>query len=74
MENTPPPNHAARFSRGTARRCVHQAAIDRHNNYDRVGPIYEQDHGAEQPTPFEGAEKRNDPEEPAKMAKLACIM
>ena len=40
MENTPPPNHAARFSRGTARRCVHQAAIDRHDNDDRVGPIY----------------------------------
>ena len=25
MENAPPPNHAARFSRGTARRRVHQA-------------------------------------------------
>jgi hypothetical protein len=65
MENAPPTNHAARFSRGTARRRVHQAAIDWHNHDDRVGPIYEQDRGAEQPTPLEGAEKRNGPEKAA---------
>ena len=65
MKNTPPPDHASCFSRRGTRRCVHQAVIGRHDHDDRVGPIYEQDHGAEQPTPFEGAEKRNDPEEPA---------
>src|SRR5215831_11948654 len=64
MENAPPPNHAARFSRGTARRCVHQTAIDRHDHGDRVGPTCEQDRGAEQPTQVEGTEKRNDPEGP----------
>ena len=65
MENAPPPNHAARFSRGTARRCVHQAAIGRHDHEDRVGPIYQQDAGSEQPTPLEAAEKGNGPEEAA---------
>ena len=65
MKETPPSDHAARFSRGGARRRIHQAAIDRHDHNDRVGPIYEQDGGSEQPTPLEGGEKGNDPEEPA---------
>jgi hypothetical protein len=74
MENAPPPNHAAGFSRGTARRCVHQAAIGRHHHEHRVGPIYEQNGGSEQPTPLEGAKKATTPKNPPAMAKLACIM
>jgi hypothetical protein len=63
MKNAPPPDHAARFSRGTARRCVHQAAIGRHDHEDRVGPIYQQGGGSDQPSPLEVAEKRNGSEE-----------
>ena len=37
-----------------------------HDHEDRLRPICEQDDGSEQPTPLEGAEKCNDPEEPAK--------
>ena len=56
------PDQAARFSRGTARRRVHQAAIGRHDHEDRVGPIYQQDGASEQPSLLKGAEKRNGPE------------
>jgi hypothetical protein len=65
MKKTPPPNHAARFRRGGSRWRVHQAVIGGHDHEDRVRPVYQQDDGAEQPTPLEGAEKGDDPEKPA---------
>jgi hypothetical protein len=36
-----------------------------HDHEDRVGPICEQDHGSEQPTPVEGAETGDEREDPA---------
>src|SRR5262244_1731088 len=63
--NPPLPNHAARFGGGSLRRRVHEMTIGRHDKEDRVGPICEQGDGPEQPTPFEGAEKRDEPEDPA---------
>ena len=71
MEKPPLPNHAARFGGGRLRRRVHEMTIGRHDKEDRVGPICEQDQGPEQPAPFEGAEKRD---EPPTTARLACIM
>src|SRR5215467_212568 len=69
VKHAPPPDHAACFSRGGARRRVHQTAVGWHDHEDRVGPIYKQDDGSEQPTPLEGAEKGNDPEEPAERSR-----
>src|SRR5215472_5689902 len=65
VKNAPSPDHAACFSRGDARRRVHQAAVGWRDHEDCVGPIYKQDDGSEQPTPLEGAEKGDHPEEPA---------
>jgi len=65
VKHAPPPDHAACFSRGGARRRVHQAAVGWRDHEDRVGPIYKQDDGSEQPTSLEGAEKGDHPEEPA---------
>src|SRR5215831_10651805 len=65
VKHAPPPDHAACFSRGGARRRVHQAAVGWRDHEDRVGPIYEQDDGSEQPSPLEAAEKGDHPEEPA---------
>ena len=64
MKNAPPPDHAARFSRGGAGWRI-QAVVGRHDHKDRVGPIREQDDGSEEPAPFEGAEKSADSEKPA---------
>jgi len=72
MENTPPPDHATRFGRGGLRRCVHQAAVGRHDHEDRVGPICEQDHGSQQPMPVEGAEIGADSEDPVDGGKV-CL-
>src|SRR5262249_4447919 len=65
MEKPPLPNQAARFGGGSLRRRVHETAVGRHDHENRVGPICEQDHGTEQPTPIEAAEKRGEPEDPA---------
>ena len=65
MKNAPPPDHAARFGRGGLYRRVHQTAVSRHDHEDCLGPICEQDHGSEQPTPVEGAEAGDEPEDPA---------
>jgi hypothetical protein len=65
MENAPSPDHAARFGRSSLRRRIHELPVGRHDYEYRVGPICEQDDGPEQPTPFEGAEKRDQPEDSA---------
>ena len=65
MKNAPPPDHAARFGRGGLCRRVHQTAVGRHDHEYCVGPICEQDHGSKQPTPVEGAEAGDEPEDPA---------
>jgi hypothetical protein len=74
MENAPPPDHTPRFSRGGARRRVYQAVVGWHDHDDRVGPICEQDEGSEQPTPLEGAEKRDETEDAPLLPRLICIM
>jgi hypothetical protein len=75
MEPAPLPNQAARFGGSGLRRRVHEMAVGRLDQENRVGPIYEQDDGPKQPAPFEGAEKGDKPEEtPPVTARLACIM
>ena len=63
MESAPPLDHEARFSRGSLWRGVHEAPVDRHDREDRARPIRQQDDCSEQPTPVEGAEIGNEPEE-----------
>src|SRR6516162_5414819 len=65
MQNAPPPDHAACLCGSILRRRVHQTAVGRHDHKDRVGPICEQDHGAEQPTPIEVIEKGGEPKDSA---------
>ena len=65
MEKAPPLDHAARFSRGGSRGRVHKTLIGRHDHEHRVGPIYEQDQGSEQPPPFESSEKGYGPKKAA---------
>ena len=65
MERPPPLDQLARFRRGGLRWRVHELPVGRHDHEDRVGPISEQDDGSKQPTPVEGAQKCNEPEEPA---------
>src|ERR1700736_6084138 len=64
MENTPLLEHAARFGRGGLWRRVHETVVRRRDHEQRVRPICEQDDGAEQPTPVEGAEISEQPEKP----------
>jgi hypothetical protein len=45
--------------------AVHEPPGGRHHHVGRVRPIREQDDGSEQPTPVAGAQKCNEPEEPA---------
>ena len=49
MKNAPSPNRAARFGRRGLRRRARQTAVGRHHHENRIGPICEQDHDAEQP-------------------------
>jgi hypothetical protein len=53
---------------------AHQAAVGWHDHEDRVGQFCGQDDCSEQPTPPEGAEKGNDPEEPSDDRKARLIM
>jgi len=59
------PDHLACFSRGSLRRRIHETTVCRHDHVDRVRPICEQDDGTKQPTPLEGAEKSDEPEDAA---------
>src|SRR5271165_5418437 len=72
--STPPgrarksPTAAFRLTRWRRRIWWHlrsNTAAGRHDHEDRVGPICEQDDGSEQPTPVEGAEIGDEPEDPA---------
>jgi hypothetical protein len=65
MESAPPLEHAARFGRDGLRRHVNKTPVGRHDHKDRVRPIREQDDSSERPSPVEGAEIGNEPEEPA---------
>jgi hypothetical protein len=69
MKSTPALEHAARFGRGGLRRRVHETPVGRHDDEDRVRPICEQDDGSEQPTPVEGADIGDEPEDPANDGK-----
>jgi len=65
QKNAPLPDHAARFGCGCLRWRIHETTVCRHDHVARVGPICEQDDGAKGPTPLEGAEKSDEPEDAA---------
>src|SRR6516165_42500 len=51
--------------RGVFRRRVHQTPVGWHDHVDRIRPICEQNDGSKEPTPLEGAEKSDEPEDAA---------
>jgi hypothetical protein len=64
MQGSPPPKQPARFIRSGLCRRVHETVVRRRDQEQRIRPIREQDDCSEQPTPLEGCEKGNEPEEP----------
>jgi hypothetical protein len=57
VEGAPPLEQAARISRGGLRQRVHEPPVGRHDHEHRVGPICEQEEGAQQPSPVERVDK-----------------